>query len=186
MLGVWVSWPPTHLLWGGAGEGEMALMSLAGCSTGWTGGPALETCPGAVSVGEFEGWSAQLPPRPRSRVLSWPTPTSAPSMNCWSIKGDGPADPKLQDFHDSGQQQGFRGVLVRIQYGWCSRNQRPQTRLVTQQWTFPSTDMWSKRVYCGTHCDTLQLPQWEFLGLYLFFIFGFFFFVLLFFIFILF
>lgn len=34
MLGVWVSWPPTHLLWGGAGEGEMALMSLAGCSTG--------------------------------------------------------------------------------------------------------------------------------------------------------
>jgi hypothetical protein len=44
-----------------------------------------------------------------------------------------------------------RGVQVKIQYWECSRSQRPQTRL----------RILGRKVYCVTHRNTVQLPQWD-------------------------
>jgi hypothetical protein len=76
-------------------------------------------------------------------------------------KGASPADPNLQDFHDTGATTGYsRAISVRIQNGWCGRSQRP--------WTTPVT-------HCNDHlqvklceptgilCVTLQLPLMRFL-----------------------
>jgi hypothetical protein len=55
------------------------------------------------------GWTIQLPPRPRSRALSWPIPT-----HLWTAganEGVSPADSKLQDLHGTWQP-----ILGRIQY----------------------------------------------------------------------
>lgn len=43
--------------------------------------------------------------RPRTRAMSWTTPVSTSSLNCWSMWGEVPTDPKLQDSLDPGQQQ---------------------------------------------------------------------------------
>jgi len=39
---------------------------------------------GCVDTGELLDSPTQLLPRPRPRTLSWPTPESTPSVNCWS------------------------------------------------------------------------------------------------------
>jgi hypothetical protein len=44
-----------------------------------------ESLPGGVGLGELAQRPAHLSPRSRSRALSWPTPTSSLSMNCWRL-----------------------------------------------------------------------------------------------------
>ena len=60
------------------------------------------------------GWTAWIPPRPRSRALSWSATTSIPSMNCWSLEGAGHTDPKLQDLKYIQQQLDIWRLSVRI------------------------------------------------------------------------
>lgn len=60
-------------------------------------------CPEGRRAGEQAGCPAQLIVRPRYRVLSWPTPTSA-LVNCCSAWKVSPIDSKLRDLHDTEQQ----------------------------------------------------------------------------------
>ena len=62
--------------------GKVVLL-LTGGSTGqpWQGRRA---CLGGVGVEELAGFQTQIPLRPRSRTLDWPSPTSTPLMSCWS------------------------------------------------------------------------------------------------------
>jgi hypothetical protein len=47
-------------------------------------------------------WQAQLPPRLRSRTLSWPNPIYTPCINIWACKRASPIDPKQQDLQCTG------------------------------------------------------------------------------------
>jgi hypothetical protein len=58
-----------------------------------------------IYILEPAGWAALLPPGLRFRILSWSTPKSTPSVNCGESERASPADLKLQDLHDTGQQQ---------------------------------------------------------------------------------
>jgi hypothetical protein len=99
-------------------------------------------------AGQLVSRPAQLPPRHRSRALSWLTPKSNPSCRTKAIRSP---------WH---RTTGYlRGVPVRIQYWQCSRSQRP--------WITPMThcnEHWQVNLFglkC-TLCDTpwtMQLPQ---------------------------
>lgn len=54
--------------------------------------------------GELVDWPTLQPPRPRTRAVIWPTPTSTWSMICWITWRDRPANPKLQELHNTGPQ----------------------------------------------------------------------------------
>jgi hypothetical protein len=75
----WKSGPTSYQLLH-LGEQTLHLVPLAGCSIGWASWGSA----GELALVTPVHWSTQLPPRPRSRALSWPTQTSTPSMNCWS------------------------------------------------------------------------------------------------------
>lgn len=51
-----------------------------------------------------------------------------------------------------------RGVLVGIQYWYCSRS-LPWTRLVTLWSEHLQVNLCGQKAHCGTHCDILQLLQ---------------------------
>ena len=42
--------------------------------------------PTSAGTGELAGQQIHLLPRPRSRILGWPNPTSTPSVDCWSTR----------------------------------------------------------------------------------------------------
>lgn len=64
-------------------------------------GQSRKAGPDSVDAGELVGSSTQL--KPRSRAMSWATPTSTPSMTC--CERVGPTVPELQDLHDTGKSQ---------------------------------------------------------------------------------
>ena len=67
-----------------------------------------------------------------SRTLGWPTLTSTTSRTCWSSWRDWSYGmiPSESPRHEA--EKGYpRGILVRIQWLWSTRNQRPWPRLVT-------------------------------------------------------
>lgn len=66
---------------GGNGQGSRARMATLGGLTA----AVLETLPWWFKYRRARamGWSAQLSPKPRSRVLSWATPKSITPMNNW-------------------------------------------------------------------------------------------------------
>jgi hypothetical protein len=80
--------------------------------------------------------------------------------------GTGSTDPNLYDLHDIRQQQD-----ASEESQWNSRMDRiaeargliPDQQVIAMNiWEQRSVD---KRAFCGTYCDTLELPQWEvFLG----------------------
>jgi len=78
-------------------------------------------------------------------------------------EGAGPTDPKLQDLHDTGQQQGIR---EESQWGFSTDGVADVGGLVPNQHVFAMNiyeqKCVDKRVYCGSYCDTLQLPRWDF------------------------
>lgn len=76
-------------------EGELALVVLVG-------------------AGERAGWPTQLPPGPRFRPLSGPTPTE---VSCRTKAVGSPWHRKTIEHS--------RGVPVRVQYWQWSRSQRP-------------------------------------------------------------
>jgi hypothetical protein len=47
-------------------------------SPGWY----RRTGPGRTGLGDLVGWPTQLPPKPKFSPMSWPIPTSTPSMGC--------------------------------------------------------------------------------------------------------
>jgi hypothetical protein len=59
-------------------------ISLGQCRLGPGSGSFWWAVPKDMRTRRTMGWSAQIPPRPRYRVLNWPTPTSIPSINCFS------------------------------------------------------------------------------------------------------
>jgi hypothetical protein len=62
-------------------------------------------------------WPIQLPSRARSRALTWPTPTSTPSMICWSRRKDWSCRSKAAGSLWQRTLPGYlRGVPVRFQY----------------------------------------------------------------------
>lgn len=85
---------------------------------------------GDISRGQ--DWPNQLPSRPLSRALSWPTTTSTQSVNYWNTQRDryyriiATGSPQLRKTAGCP-----RGVLVRVQYGWGTKSQRPWTRSTT-------------------------------------------------------
>lgn len=62
--------------------GELALFLAAGL--GGLAEAVLENSQGGEDGGQLEVWLTQPPPRPRTSIMSWPTPSSTSSMNCWS------------------------------------------------------------------------------------------------------
>jgi hypothetical protein len=98
-LVVWVqaSWPPR------AREQESWPYPLANWSIGWAS-------PGGIGAGELSSWPTQLPPRLKSKALSWPSLGQHPP-HLWTAgahKRASPEDSKLSDLHDTGQQQGIQ------------------------------------------------------------------------------
>lgn len=93
---------PCGHLWSGLQPGTMlmskglAKLALPLNWTAWKSWPALvvitycldntgELAPSGLGIGELAVRPTQLPLKPRSMALSWPTPTSTTFINCWSM-----------------------------------------------------------------------------------------------------
>jgi hypothetical protein len=121
---------------------------------------AWESWPSEYRCRRADSWPTQLPPRSRSRALSWPIPTSTPPMNCWSLWKSHPYRGKLQDHRATAGYP--RGVLVRIQYWWYSRRQRPQTKSTTHCNEYLQVKKCGQKGrYCVIRGNAVQLPQWD-------------------------
>jgi hypothetical protein len=106
-----------------------------------------------------------------------PTPTSTLSMNCWSMWRTSPTDPKLQDLLDIWQQQ---DIWEEPLWGSSIDSVAEARGFKADQWLIAMSHLQVKmcipkgiqkgipcvyrRVYRGTHCNTLQLPQRELQG----------------------
>jgi hypothetical protein len=77
----------------GRRAGELAL-PLACCSFRWA---SRQWCwrahPGGVEYRRAGELTNSVQPTPRSRALSWPTPTFTPSMNCQSCRSKAAGSP---------------------------------------------------------------------------------------------
>jgi hypothetical protein len=171
----WENWPGGHESWGasltaierarpctshrhqskaGVGGGSLRVClqeswpsHLPAAALGWTLRGGARGCwraadPGGVSAGELAGDQLSYHPGPDPEL--WVR------THLWTAgvcEEGGPADPKLQDLHDTKQQQdNLEGALVKIQYWRCTRSLRPQIRPMPDslQWTFASKDVWTK------------------------------------------
>jgi hypothetical protein len=112
----------------------------------------LETLP-CWADREPAGWTAQLPRRPRVRTLNWLAHPAQKSIREWLglMKG---SILLFQNCKISMTQGDNREDPILTVH----RSQRSQTRPIAT-----NICMWrcvDRGVYCGTHCDTLQLPWW--------------------------
>jgi hypothetical protein len=101
---------------------------------------------------EQAGWPAQIPLRLISRALHWSTSTSTPSAGMH--EGAGPTDPKLQDLHDTKQQQDMQ---QESHWGSSIDREAEARGLVPDKWAI-AMDMLSYASYPGTYC--LRLSSW--------------------------
>jgi hypothetical protein len=147
----------------GVGLGELALRAWEE----WRAGPTLASYStgraswvkcwransGGVAMGELAGWPTQLPLRPRSRALSWPTPISAPSINCWRVwRGHSHRSKAAGSLQHRATTGYLRGISIRIQDWHCCRSQKPQTRPMTHCNKHLQEKMCGQE---GMLCDTL-------------------------------
>lgn len=95
---------------------EMVLLLVAGC-TGWPGGAAMECFPGGNDLGNLAAWSHQWPPRPRTRVMTYSTPTSMSSVYCFSKWRGWTCRPKVTEYQRHRTTAAYpEEVPVRVKY----------------------------------------------------------------------
>lgn len=136
-----------------SGTAELALEPDHGRRAGELTPASLGQCwralPGGADKGEPASWPSELPPRPRSRALSWPTPKSTSSMKGWdSCCSKASGSP----WHGATTGE-LGGVLMRIQRWWCHRSQRSRTGPATHchcKWRCVD-----RGIYYRARCDTL-------------------------------
>lgn len=109
---------------------------------------ALETSP-CPSQG---GGPTQLPPKPTSRVLSWPTPTANSFMTCLNAWKDQSWRTVVKGSPWLGETTEYlRGDSLRVQYWWHSRGLEPDQQLIAKK----SKAVWAKG-YTAWYTRTLS------------------------------
>jgi hypothetical protein len=130
-------------------------------------GQCWRACPGSPDKGEMMCWPAQLQSRPRSGALHWLTQNLYLLQMVGMRERTSPAVQKLQDVHDTGQQD-----------NWEESRWRPNIDGVTEARDLEA-DQWlivmnickwrcvDRRIPCRTHHNIQQLPWWD---VFLFFV----------------